>query len=190
MLPIGPLMIEHRLIERMVGVIEAASQRIHAGEEADADLILVIGDFMSVYADKTHHGKEESILFRELAKKTISEEHRAAMRKLIAEHVWARERVTELTAASRLVKGGNPGSVGELVRILVQLAEFYPRHIWKEDRDFFVHVMDYFSDAEKEAILSEFREFDRLMIHQKYRGVVAACEGNGPGPQSGQPAQG
>jgi aminoglycoside phosphotransferase family enzyme len=52
------------------------------------------------------------------------------------------------------------------------LVEFYPKHIEKEDRHFFLPIMDYFSKEEKEAMLHEEYEFDRVLIHDIYRDRV------------------
>lgn len=72
MMPIGPLMIEHRLIERMVGLLsrEIGTMR----EKGEMNLVFIEGavDFFRTYADRCHHGKEEHILFRDLAMKTLS----------------------------------------------------------------------------------------------------------------------
>ena len=57
------------------------------------------------------------------------------------------------------------------------LTEFYPKHIEKEDRHYFLPVMRYFSDEEKEAMLQEGYDFDRTLIHEKYQQVVERAEG-------------
>ncbi|MBD3255222.1 MAG: cation-binding protein, partial [Candidatus Lokiarchaeota archaeon] len=75
MLPIGPLMIEHRLIERMVDVLKAELDKIKKTGEVDPFFIDLSVDFFRTYADETHHGKEEDILFRELKKKSLNPEH-------------------------------------------------------------------------------------------------------------------
>jgi len=49
---------------------------------------------------------------------------------------------------------------------------FYPEHIKKEDKQFFIPVMSYFSTEEQEKMLQEFWEFDRTLIHEKYKKVV------------------
>jgi hypothetical protein len=36
--------------------------------------------------------------------------------------------------------------------------------------------MDYFTEAEKEAMLKEEWEFDKSLIHEKYRNIVTAAE--------------
>ena len=60
---------------------------------------------------------------------------------------------------------------------LRELVEFYPAHIEKEDRRFFIPCMSYFDDGERAEMLREMREFDRQMIHEKYRKVVEGLKG-------------
>jgi hypothetical protein len=44
---------------------------------------------------------------------------------------------------------------------------------------FFPAAMGYLDRAEKDAMLSEMREFDRKMIHEKYGALVEGLEKNG-----------
>ena len=62
----GPLMIEHRLIERMISIIKDALIQIESTQEVDPVFVDTAVDFIRTYADRTHHGKEEDILFRDL----------------------------------------------------------------------------------------------------------------------------
>lgn len=66
MLPIGPLMAEHRLIERMIKILKIEVESVKKFNEMNEILIYNVVDFIRTYADQTHHGKEENILFREL----------------------------------------------------------------------------------------------------------------------------
>lgn len=57
---------EHDNILRMLHVVQKASLQVLGGEAADvADFKKMIG-FIRNYADKTHHGKEEEFLFKEM----------------------------------------------------------------------------------------------------------------------------
>jgi len=86
MMPIGPLMIEHRLIERMIEVMKRQLQRWETEGKADSSFIETAVDFIRTYADRCHHGKEEDILFRDLSKKPVSSDHRRIMEELREEH--------------------------------------------------------------------------------------------------------
>jgi hemerythrin-like domain-containing protein len=176
MKPVGPLMIEHRLIMRMLKVVEQEVQRISSKNRADTIFIDTAVDFIRIYADRTHHGKEEDILFRELALKKISDEHKKTVKELVDEHVYARGVVAKLVAAREKYAAGDTASLKEIVDRLKELTEFYPKHIAKEDKNFFIPVMSYFNREEMDAMLEEMWEFDRNMIHEKYEKLVEKFE--------------
>jgi hemerythrin-like domain-containing protein len=176
MMPVGPLMKEHRLIERMIAVIREESSRIAQEREVDPVFIDTAVDFIRTYADRTHHGKEEDILFRDLAEKDLSEEDQALMDELVHEHVVARETVGELVEAKGRHLEGDPDALHTILEKLDALVKMYPQHIEKEDEDFFLPVMAYFSEEEQDAMLEEMWAFDRGMIHEKYNGVVKRME--------------
>lgn len=49
-------------------------------------------------------------------------------------------------------------------------------HIEKEDKIFFPTSRNYFTEEEDQAMLARFWEFDRKMIHDKYKSVVEELE--------------
>ena len=57
-----------------------------------------------------------------------------------------------------------------------RLLKWYPAHIEKEDRRFFVHAMGYLSDQEQETMLEELREFDRIFTQERYTGLISDLE--------------
>jgi hemerythrin-like domain-containing protein len=176
MKPIGPLMIEHRLIERMVRVLDDELRGMTATSAADTNLIRQGVDFFRTYADRTHHGKEEDILFKELSAKRLSDEDKEMMDRLIQEHVWARQAVRSLADANGRYIGGDAEALKQIVYELGKLVKFYPMHIEKEDKHFFFPAMEYFSQVEQQNMLEEFWRFDRMLIHEKYRKAVDELE--------------
>jgi hemerythrin-like domain-containing protein len=173
MKPIGALMIEHRTIEGMVALLAAELTKIKGGKAADTVLINAAVDFFRVYADRTHHGKEEDILFKALEKKTLTPELGRIMQELIAEHVIARKTVGALKDAGDAYAGGSHHYLDVIIENLGKLVELYPKHIAKEDRNFFKPVQELFDQTEQEAMLQAFRDFDRNMIHEKYQHIIA-----------------
>jgi hemerythrin-like domain-containing protein len=171
MKPIGPLMWEHRLIEEMLAVVGRETEKIRERRKVDPVFIDTAVDFIRTYADRTHHGKEEDILFRDLAKKQLSPEHARIMGELVEEHKHSRKTVGRLVEAKERYMRGEDTSQ-EVVALLQELAHFYPVHIQKEDKHFFYPCMAYFTKAEQDRMLQEFYEFDRKMIHEKYGKLV------------------
>jgi hemerythrin-like domain-containing protein len=176
MKPIGPLMWEHRLIEQMLHSFEHQVYKIRAEQVVNVVFIDMAVDFIRTYADRTHHGKEEDILFRELSKKALTPEHNRIMAELVAEHVYARKTTERLVVAKERFMHGEREALPEIADSLVELAGFYPHHIEKEDKHFFYPCMDYFTNEEQGAMLQEFWDFDRNMIHEKYHKVVETLE--------------
>lgn len=176
MMPAGPLMKEHRLIERMIGIMGRELEKIRKEKKLDPVFIDTAVDFIRTYADRCHHGKEEDILFRELAKKDMSDEHARITAELIEEHRLGRNNVRKLVEAKERYIKGDKSALEEIISNMEILAKFYPKHILKEDARYFIPCMGYFSDEEKAAMLEEMYEFDRNMIHEKYSAVVEKYE--------------
>ncbi len=177
MMPVGPMMVEHRLIERMISLIAEEARRIRSTGRVNADFVLSAVDFIRTYADRCHHGKEEGILFRELKQKPLAPEHRAMLAELEAEHAMGRETLRKLSVARERFLKGDRASASELATLMEHLAVFYPRHIEKEDHHFFEPCMDYFTPKEAGQMLEECREFDRKLVHGLYENLVLGFEG-------------
>ena len=170
------LMREHRLIERMLWAMQSALAQLGASQRIDREFVDVAVDFMRTYADRTHHGKEEDILFRELSMRALSAEDRRAMDELIADHAFARQATDDLARANERYRNGDDSALTTIHGLLRTLCDFYPRHIEKEDTLFFPAAMAYFTDAEDRALLARFWAFDQAMIHEKYTLVVEGLE--------------
>jgi len=176
MMPVGPLMIEHRLIERMIRVIGAELNRMEEKGDVNPGFVDVAVDFIKTYTDSCHHGKEEDILFRDLRLKPLSEELERILCELVDDHRKGRETVAQLVKAKEEYLRGESEAVSRIIACMRFLVEFYPKHIEKEDRHFFLPCMGYFTKEEKDAMLKEEMDFDRNFVHVRYKAVVESAE--------------
>ena len=174
--PVGPLVHEHRVIERMIAAMRERLDAIEESGRIDPTFVDTATDFIRTYADRCHHGKEEDILFRELDSKDLSAEVAEAMEDLIQDHVFGRKTTRQLIDANQAYKDGNASALGDIESAMRTLVEFYPTHIEKEDRHFFKACLDYLTQPEQQAMLREYDAFDKELIHEKYRGVVESLE--------------
>jgi hemerythrin-like domain-containing protein len=172
----GLLMIEHRLIEKMLILAKTKADAM-SDDTYDAVIIDTIVDFIKMYADRTHHGKEEGILFRKLEEKNLNQKDRIIMNELIDEHKQARLKVGEIVGLNSEFKKGNKHVAARIKEIITWLGEFYPVHIRKEDAIFFPNSDAYFSESELEGILKDYYEFDAKMIHEKYNKLYIDLNG-------------
>ncbi|MEI6795489.1 MAG: hemerythrin domain-containing protein [Methanomassiliicoccales archaeon] len=168
-------MIEHRLIEKMVHLLQRELDSINSGAAPRYSFLRDTVDFLENYADRCHHGKEEDILFRELAKKRMPSELATIMAELMAEHGMARANVSRLSAAVDSGMRGIP-RLEELKAAAAFLVDAYPRHILKEDKRFFIPCMSMLNAAEQERMLRESYDFDMRLVHERYGKMVKGYE--------------
>jgi hemerythrin-like domain-containing protein len=157
LLPVAPLMIEHRVIERMIRIVKIKLEEFKTTNDPSEAFIDSLIDFIHTYADQTHHGKEEDILFRDIKKKQISSEHQKIMEELIQDHANGRKATSQLEEAKKLYFSGRK----EALSVIIEKMEA---------------VMNYFSSEEQDRMLEEERVFDRRMIHRKYSQIVSDFE--------------
>ncbi len=132
---------EHRLIERMIDAVKGEIVAIRKTRKIDPVFIETTVDFIETYADLTHHGKEEGIVFSELAKKTMTIIDTEVMQSLIDDHVRARKNATELRSLNADYRAGNQAGAGRILALLTEFITFYPPHMEKEEKEFFVSLL-------------------------------------------------
>ena len=173
---IAPPMTEHRLIMRMVALIREQGRRVEETNQVDVLFVDTALDFIRIYADRTHHGKEEAILFRDAAKKKLAADHRQLLDELLEDHDFGRKTVRAIDEEKGKYVAGDRSSVRVIAEKMKALSEFYPEHIRKEDNVFFPAAAKYLSTQEQDKMLREFWDFDMKMIHMKYNLVVENAE--------------
>ena len=176
MMPIGPLMIEHRVIGRMVNALEAELANIERTKLVDASFLGKAVTFIRGFADECHHGKEEDILFNDLRGKDLPEHLARILDELIAEHRTGRTTVAELGEAVAHYKDGRLDALDAIVTSLRAISRFYPAHIAKEDKHFFLPVMQLFSQAERDEMLARGHEYDSQLLHAHYLQIIEGVE--------------
>jgi len=153
----------------MIKVIQKEVEVWKREDSINPEFVDAAVDFIRVYADKCHHGKEEDILFRDLQKKNLSDEHKRIMDELIQEHQQARKTVSEMVEAKQRYIQGNKEMLPIIINSIEFMTDFYPKHMEKEDKHFFLPCMGYFTPEEKDSMLKEGWEYDRNLIHEIYK---------------------
>src|ERR1035437_4192043 len=177
---------EHRVIQKMVAGMSVLADQLEGGEPVDVSLLESIVAFLRRFADRLHHGKEESFLFPALIRRGVPS-HGCPIGGLTMEHQKGRVMVGELADAVRGYAAGEPPVRENLVRSLRALVAFYPNHIWKEDYLLFPlagkvltpedqqELMDQFDTVERELGLDVHEEFDKVAteLERKVSGIVS-----------------
>jgi hemerythrin-like domain-containing protein len=111
-----------------------------------------------------------------LEKNKLTPEHDKIMKELIEDHIFSRKTTGELVIANKKYAQGDEKAINIIIEKIKVLTDFYPKHIEKEDKHFFVPAMKYFSKEEQDELLSQGQAFDRKMIHRKYNALVIEYE--------------
>jgi hemerythrin-like domain-containing protein len=107
-------------------------------------------------------------------------EHKKMMGELIEEHILGRKTSDRLNEANNRYFESDIEALPIIIDCISLLCDFYPKHIEKEDKQFFLPVMSYFSHEEKDLMLQEGFLFDQTLIHEKYKEVVNLAESSYP----------
>lgn len=91
-------------------------------------------------------------------------------------HMLVRQTTALISNANDRYRGGDDIALIVIANNLKTLIEFFPKHIEKEDRNFYPASRTYFTDEEDQAMLAEFGELDRKMVYEKYKAVVEKLE--------------
>lgn len=176
MLPVDILISEHVLIIRVVDLTKKETEQIKKTMLVKLGLITDVVNFFRIYADRYHHGKEEGILFKALSQKKLSEADHKMFNELIMEHALARRTVASLEKAKENYAAGKAEALQDIVHLLNILTELYPKHIEKEDKQFFYPAMQYFSQEEQNAMLKSSQQFDQDFTNKQYKQFVDTME--------------
>ena len=176
MFPVEHLISEHRLIEQMVGLVQKEIERIVATGTVETSFIAASVDFFRIYADGYHYGKEEGILFKELSNKKLSDADHKMMLELTFEHALSRRYVNSLESLREKCVAGVAETQKDILEILNALLRLYPKHMQKEDTQFFFPSMEYFTQEEQEGMLGKFIEFDKNFTNKRYEKTIDALK--------------
>jgi hemerythrin-like domain-containing protein len=168
--PTVDLFEEHGGIILMLKIMEQVAKKLHAGADVDRAHLQKILEFLSNFADKCHHGKEEGILFPELLKSGSNE---TLINELLGEHKTGRDYIRGMKESFQQFA---PGSA-DAIHIAVN-AEGYIRllteHIRKENDLLFPVADRELSAALKDEIFEKFEILERDVIgegkHEEYHG--------------------
>lgn len=132
MLATDELKREHRIIERMLTVIDAAVYKQRLGRDLPPHFFPLVVDFVRNFADRCHHGKEEDNLFPAMEKRGIPGQD-GPIGMMLMEHDRGRLYVLQMEEASNRFASGDISALKAAVENAVGHSELLRQHIYKED---------------------------------------------------------
>lgn len=124
---------EHDYILRMLSVVRKACFNVFKGADINYDDFNDMVDFIKVYADSHHHGKEEKFLFKEMQLNLGRLAENLITHGMLVEHDYGRFYISELIEALNRVKNGDEESKLDVISNAIGYTSLLTRHIAKEN---------------------------------------------------------
>lgn len=153
--PTGELSAEHRVIERVLHVLDNLISKSGTFEAAALrDCVL----FFRLFADACHHGKEEDMLFPVLERHGMSREQ-GPIAVMLHEHTIGRRLVAGMAEALAAAQAGAAGAEAKFRVLAREYIELLSNHIWKEDNILFRMSEQILCKAPPGALENDFCQF-------------------------------
>jgi hemerythrin-like domain-containing protein len=169
---------EHRIIERALRALDGMCTRLEAGDAVPAESISELYEFLSIFGDRFHHGKEEKYLFPALVREGVAFRG-GATDALVREHDMERKLISELERAVFSYGEGNTESRASFVKIARQYVDLMVEHFQKEDRALFKLANDFLDESAKEELSQNFKQAEVELgaaSRHKYEQLAAQLE--------------
>ncbi|MBL0225544.1 MAG: hemerythrin domain-containing protein [Geobacteraceae bacterium] len=169
---------EHRLILRMISLLERNACRTAEGSYSNWQFYLNGVEFIRTYADRFHHAKEEDVLFEALVKNGMPREN-SPIAAMLMEHDQGRAYVGTMEAAVREALAGQDGREGIIAENALAYAELLREHIGKEDEILYPLAERVIPDIMRDSIIAGYTAAEAQTpadFTARYEAVVAGYE--------------
>jgi len=169
---------EHKLILRMIALLERNASRTVAGAYTNWQFYLDGVDFIRKYADRFHHAKEEDVLFEALVKNGMPREN-SPVAAMLMEHDLGRTYVGTLEISAQEALAGKPGQADIIAENALAYAELLREHISKEDEILYPLAERIIPDIMRDAIIAGYAAAEAKTpadFTARYEAVVSGYE--------------
>jgi len=169
---------EHKLILRMIALLERNAPRTAAGSYSNWQFYLDGVDFIRNYADRFHHAKEEDVLFEALVKNGMPREN-SPIAAMLMEHGQGRAYVGAMETAAREALAGKTGQESFIAENALAYAELLRGHIAKEDEILYPLAERVIPDTMRDTIIEGYAAAEARTpadFTARYEAVVTGYE--------------
>jgi hemerythrin-like domain-containing protein len=153
---------EHEAILNMLGVVEQTAGELETCRPVRPEALEEQLEFLRIFADQCHHGKEERLLFPMLESKGIPREG-GPIAVMESEHERGRQLIRQMSEALELYRRDPAQASPSWAASAREYARLLRQHIEKENNVLFRMAESVLTPAEQEELG---RQFDRLEVEE------------------------
>ena len=176
---------EHDVILAMLATLEATAQKVETGKAVPLPVLTDLQEFFMLFADRSHHGKEEDLLFPLLERKGVPRIG-GPVGCMLVEHEEGRGFARAMAQNASACAAGEPSARKAWSEAAHEYANLLRNHIWKENEVLFLMADRLLSSEEQSTLATEFERVEgekigsesraklNLQIEKLTRGLAAA----------------
>jgi len=150
---------EHEAILKMLDASEATAHKIEKGVTVPPERLSGLLEFLRLFADRCHHGKEEDLLFPKLGEKGFSP-NAGPVAVMLYEHEQGRALIRKMVEASEACAAGNSEAAREWAGAAHDYVSLLRAHINKENTILFTMAEQMLSEREQEELAEAFEKVE------------------------------
>jgi len=154
---------EHKAIKLMLSILNNVSKKLESGEKVDQEDLGHLLQFIKIFADTCHHGKEEDLLFVAMENVGIPRD-RGPIGVMLKEHEMGRSYVRNVSEAVEKYKAGGPIYSSQFVDNAEKYIKLLTQHIGKEDNILYPMADMQLSKEKQHELIEKFEELERERI--------------------------
>ncbi|MDR3543113.1 MAG: hemerythrin domain-containing protein [Desulfosporosinus sp.] len=179
MTAIEELKAEHQAVLLTINILDKITSKLEAGHAIDLSDLDQILEFLQVFVDKCHHGKEEKVLFPAMEEAGIPRQG-GPIGVMYYEHEQGRSFVQGLRRGVEGYRVGKEGAIAEITENAKNYGRLLARHIDKENNVLYAMAERVLS-AEKMAEISKaFTKIEEIEIgpnkHEEFHATLHALK--------------
>ena len=170
---------EHEGVRIMLSIIETVCKKFETAGNIDKGHFDGILEFLTVFVDKCHHGKEEVLLFPALVAAGVPEEGPIAV--MLQEHETGRNYVGAMSKAYAAYITGDISSAKDIIQNGYSYIFLLRNHIEKENNVLFVMADSRLSEKGQDELLEGFEKIEKKRIgvgkHEEFHSLIERLSG-------------
>ena len=151
---------EHDAILRMLDVAEETAGQLEAGKKVPGEILTGLLEFLRLFADQCHHGKEEDLLFPLMEKKGMPRDG-GPIGVMLHEHEQGRALIRAMNEAAAAYNLGEKAAGMNWAKPALAYVALLREHIFKENNILFMMAERMLSPEEQAQLAEEFERVEK-----------------------------
>lgn len=166
---------DHRLIEKMLDILQKVAKKLDQGGDVPAKSLVNASGFIKTFADNYHHGKEEELLFKAMEERGFPREG-GPIGVMLIEHDEGRGYTRALAEAIEKYASGDNNAKKAITENARNYSNLLSQHIPKEDGILYMMADNILPESFQEELLKKFEVVEKEKLGdggwQKYADLV------------------